>query len=109
MGWIVLIVLGGVAAYVMKPDERRHVAQKAVRPLEDLWFSYQDDRGRPDEFRDGLHARTRWPLATWTLLGGMLFLQRGLFGLVVDAVAFTQPAVLVERMLGHTALVAVFV
>jgi rhomboid protease GluP len=68
MGWLVLIVLGGVAAYAMKPDERLRFARTALRPIEDLWFAHQSERGRPDEFRDALRARTPLPLATWTIL-----------------------------------------
>lgn len=68
MGWVVvLIVLGGVAAYVMRPDERLRVARAVLRPVEDVWSAIQDERARPDPFRDALHARTRWPLATWTI------------------------------------------
>jgi hypothetical protein len=108
MGWLVLLVLGGVAAYVMKPHERRDVARKALRPVEDLWFAYQDDRAKPDEFRDALRARTRWPLATWALVAATVFVQRGVFALLVDVAGLVQPAVLIERLLGHTALLVVF-
>jgi rhomboid protease GluP len=68
MTWVVLLVLGGVAAYVMKPEERARVARRALGYVERLWFAYQDERARPDAFRDALRARTRWPLVTWTLL-----------------------------------------
>jgi membrane associated rhomboid family serine protease len=74
MGWLALIVLGGVAVYVMKPDERRRVARAMLRPIEDLWFAHQDDLARPDEFREALRARTRWPFATWTILATYVFL-----------------------------------
>ena len=139
---LVLLVLGGVAAYVMKPDERRLVARAALRPIEDYWFAYQDERARPDEFGDALRARTRWPLATWTILaayvfvfvamgaghgdpgalaswGGSVaplttdgewwrlltasFVHAGFIALLVDVAGLTQPALLVERMLGHAA------
>src|SRR5690242_845217 len=108
MGWLVLIVLGGVAAYVMKPDERRKFARQALRPIQDFWFAYQDDRARPDEFRDALLARTRWPLATWALLATIAFVQRGVFALLFGVIGFAPPAILVERLLGHTALLVVF-
>jgi rhomboid protease GluP len=68
MALLVLLVLGGVAAYVMKPDERRRFARAALRPVEDYWFAYQDERARPDEFREALRTRTRWPVATWAIL-----------------------------------------
>lgn len=79
MGWLVLLVLGGVAAYVMRPDERKHAAAKALRPIEDLWFAIQDERARPDAFRDALRARTRWPVATWTIvvLNVLVFIAMG--------------------------------
>jgi hypothetical protein len=109
MGWLVLIVLGGVAAYVLKPDERRHVARATLRPIEDFWFAYQDERAKPDEFRDALHARTRWPIATWATLAATVVVQNGIFALLADVAGFLQPAVLVERLLGHTALLVLFV
>ena len=147
MGWLALVVVGCVAAYVMKPDERRRVARATLRPIEDLWFAYQDDLARPDEFRDALRARTRWPLATWTILTTYVFLfiamgtghddpdalvrwgasigplttsgewwrlvtasflHAGFVALIVDAAGLTQPASLVERMLGHTAFTIVY-
>jgi rhomboid protease GluP len=79
MGWLVLLVLGGAAAYVMRPDERTRAARKALRPIEDLWFAIQDERARPDAFRDALRARTRWPIATWTIvvLNVLLFIAMG--------------------------------
>jgi len=67
MGWLVLIVLGGVAVYVMRPEERLRVARAVLRPIEDAWFAVQDERAKKDPFRDALQARTRWPLATWTI------------------------------------------
>jgi membrane associated rhomboid family serine protease len=144
---LVLLVLGGVAAYVMKPDERRRAALAALRPIEDYWFAYQDERAGPDEFRDALRARTRWPLATWTILaayafvfvatgagqgdagalaswGGSVaplttdgewwrlltasFVHAGFIALLVDVAGLTQPALLVERMLGHAAFAVVY-
>lgn len=79
MGFVVLLVLAAVAAYVMKPDERRRAAAAALRPLEDLWFAYQDERARPDAFQDALRARTRWPIATWAILTvyGFVFVAMG--------------------------------
>lgn len=109
MGWLVLVVLGGVAAYVLKPDERRRVARATLRPIEDAFFAYQDERARPDEFRDALRARARWPIATWASLAATAFIQRGAFGLLVGVAGLAQPALLVERMLGHTALIVLFV
>jgi rhomboid protease GluP len=146
MGLLVLIVLGGVAAYVMKPDERLRVARAGLRLVENSWFAYQDDRAKPDEFRDALRARTRWPLATWTVLaayalvfvsmggvrdagalvrwGGAIapqatdgewwrlftasFVHAGFIALLVDAAGLTQPAVLVERVLGHAAFAILY-
>lgn len=147
MGLLVLIVLGGVAAYVMKPDERLRVARAGLRLVENSWFAYQDDRTKPDEFRDALRARTRWPLATWAILaayalvfvsmgavggdagalvrwGGAVapqttdgewwrlvtasFVHAGFIALLVDAAGLTQPAVLVERILGHAAFAVLY-
>ena len=146
MGWLVLFVLGGVAVYVMRPDERLRVARAALRRVEDVWFAIQDERGRPDPFRDALRARTRWPLVTWTIAalnvvifvamgwhsdpdtlvrwGGSVgtlttggewwrlltspFVHAGFLALVVDIIGLLQPAMLLERILGHTALAAVF-
>src|SRR5262252_6755307 len=67
MGWLVLIVLGGVAVYVMRPEERIRIARAVLRPIEDVWFAIQDERARKDPFRDALQARTRLPLAAWTI------------------------------------------
>lgn len=79
MGWLVLIVLGGVAAYVMKPEERMRVVRAGLRLIEDSWFAFQDDRAKPDQFRDALRARTRWPVATWAILAayGLVFVSMG--------------------------------
>jgi rhomboid protease GluP len=68
MTLIVLLLLAGVGAYVMKPDERLRYAGIVLRPIEGFWFSYKEGRGRPDEFRDALRARTGRPLATWAIL-----------------------------------------
>src|SRR5215471_2353807 len=116
MGWLlVLLVLGGVAAYVMKPDERLRVARATLRPIEDFWFAYQDDRARPDEFRDALHARTRWPLVTGLVVAAQFavyaespYTHPGFFATLLEILAVIQPALLVERILGHTALGVLF-
>lgn len=68
MGLLVLLVLGGVALYVMRPAERIRIARTVLRPIEDAWFAIQDERARKDPFRDALDARTRWPLITWTIV-----------------------------------------
>lgn len=116
MGWLVLIVLASVAAYVMKPDERLRVAKKTLRPIEDLWFAYQDDRARPDAFRDALQERTRWPIVTalilavdFTIYVASPFAHPGFFGTLVGVLAIVQAALLVERILGHTAAGVLFV
>ena len=79
MGWLVLLVLGGVGVYVMKPDERIRVVRAVLRPIEDVWFAIQDERARKDPLRDALGARTRWPLITWTIaaLNAVIFIMGG--------------------------------
>jgi membrane associated rhomboid family serine protease len=78
MGWLVLIVLGAVAVYVMKPDERVRAAQKWLGPARDFIIAAQEENARPDEFRDALRERTRWPLVTWVIAAAnvVLFLMR---------------------------------
>jgi len=78
MGWFVLIVIGGVAAYVMTPQERVRAARKVLGPVHDFLIEIRDQNGRPDEFRDALRARTRWPLVTWIIVAAnlVLFLMR---------------------------------
>ncbi|HEX4566544.1 MAG TPA: rhomboid family intramembrane serine protease [Vicinamibacterales bacterium] len=90
MGLLVLIVLGGVAAYVMKPDERLRVARAGLRLVENSWFAYQDDRAKPDEFREALRARTRWPLATWTILAAYALVFVSMGGVRGDAGALVR-------------------
>ncbi len=146
MGWLVLLVLGGVAAYVMSPDERTRAARTALRLIEDVWFAFQDERAKPDPFRDALRARTRWPVVTWLIVaanvlvfiamgaggdaativrwGGNIapqttsgdwwrlltaaFVHAGFIALFVDLIGLTQIALLLERLVGHLALAAVF-
>jgi len=147
MALIVLLVLGGVAVYVMKPDERKRVAARVLRPVENFWFAVQDDRAKPDPFRDALRERTKWPVVTWAIVvvnvlvflaigtghgdpaalvgwGASVaptttsgewwrlvtasFVQAGFFALLVNMIGLLQPAMLLEQMLGHAALAAVF-
>src|SRR5215472_2746155 len=144
---IVLLLLGGVGLYVMKPDERKRFLARVLRPVEDFWFAVQDDRAKPDPFRDVLIERTRWPLVTWAIVilnvliflaigtrhgdpaallgwgasvapvttsGGWWrlvtasFVQAGFFAVLVAASGRLQPGMLLERMVGHVALAAVF-
>src|SRR5215471_4398111 len=116
MGWLlVLLVLGGVAAYVMKPDERLRVARATLRPIEDFWFAYQDERARPDEFRDALRARTRWPIVTGVIVAAQFtvfvsspYAHPGFFATLVEILGVIQAALLVERILGHVAVGVLF-
>jgi len=68
MGWLVLIILGAVAFYVMKPEERTRVAARVAGPARQFARAVVEDFARPDPFRDALRQRTRWVLATPTIV-----------------------------------------
>jgi rhomboid protease GluP len=79
MGLLVLLVLGGVGVYVMKPEERLRAARAVLRPIEDVWFAVQDERARKDPFRDALSARTPRPVLAWTIaaMNAVIFVMGG--------------------------------
>jgi rhomboid protease GluP len=79
MGLLVLLVLGGVGVYAMRPEERIRVARAVLRPIEDVWFAIQDERARKDPFRDALSARTPRPVLTWTIaaVNAVIFVMGG--------------------------------
>lgn len=64
MFWLAVIVIGGYAVYVMRPDERRRVLVKADELLATALHALRQRQHEPDAFREALRARTRRPVAT---------------------------------------------
>jgi rhomboid protease GluP len=65
---LALLVIAGLAVYVMKPDERRRLFQSgmgAVRQASQGAIQQHRDRS---PFREALHARTPWPIVTPALV-----------------------------------------
>ena len=87
-----LLVIGGFALYVMKPEERMRLLQRVVaaaRQAADAAIQYHRER---DEFREALDARTPWPIVTMALVA----LNAGVFiGMVFGTGAMADPATLV--------------
>lgn len=61
MSFLVLLVIGGYAVYVMSPDERLKLARRIQGVLRQ--GAAIAHRG-PEPFRDGLRARTTWAVVT---------------------------------------------
>jgi membrane associated rhomboid family serine protease len=87
-----LLVIAGIAIYVMKPEERLRLlrlGQAAVRQAADSAIQYHRER---DPFREALDARTPWPVVTLALVA----LNAGVFiGMLFGAGAMADPATLV--------------
>jgi rhomboid protease GluP len=63
-----LLVISGIAIYVMTPEERVRLLRPGldnVRQAADAAIQYHRER---DPFREALHARTRWPMVTLALV-----------------------------------------
>ncbi len=87
-----LLVIGGFALYVMKPEERLRLLQRVLataRQAADAAIQYHRER---DAFREALDARTPWPIVTMALVA----LNAGVFiGMVFGTGAMADPATLV--------------
>src|SRR5438128_2083725 len=81
MLWLALIVIGGFAVYVMRPDERTRLVDTADRMLVVAWEAFRRRRGKHDSFRDALDARTRAPFLT----AAVVLLNLAIFGLMLAA------------------------
>ena len=86
---LAVLVIGGFAVYVMKPDERVKLLQRGVaaaREAADAAVQYHRER---DAFREALHTRTPWPI----VLPVLVALNAGVFiGMIFGAGAIADPA-----------------
>ena len=89
---LAVLVIGGFAVYVMKPDERVKLLQRGVaaaREAADLAVQYHRER---DAFREALHTRTPWPI----VLPVLVAVNAGVFiGMIFGAGAIADPETLV--------------
>jgi membrane associated rhomboid family serine protease len=147
---VALLVIGGFAVYVMKPEERVRLLQSVLAALrQGADRAVQHHRER-DPFRAALHARTPWPIATpalaavnvgvflamaagagaladhdtlvawggsvgprtangeWWRLVTAMFVHTGFWHLVANMAGLVPLGVLLERLVGHFALAAVY-
>ena len=145
-----LLVIGGFALYVMKPEERVRLFQRvlaAAREAAEAAVRYQRER---DPFREALYARTKRPIVTlalvalnagvfigmvfgagamadpatlvawggnvgplttngeWWRLVTAMFVHTGFWHLVINIAGLAQLGVMLERLVGHFALAAVY-
>jgi rhomboid protease GluP len=89
---LAVLVIGGFAVYVMKPDERVKLLQRgqaAARQAAELAVEYHRNR---DAFREALHTRTPRPI----VLPVLVAVNAGIFiGMIFGAGAIADPATLV--------------
>jgi membrane associated rhomboid family serine protease len=78
MTFIVLLVIGGYAVYVMSPDERLKLARRAEGLARHGAETLAERHRTPEPFRDALRARTPWALVT----GAVVFLSVTVYLLV---------------------------
>lgn len=146
-----LLVIGGFALYVMKPEERVRLFQRvlaAAREAAEAAVRYHRER---DPFREALYTRTKWAIVTlalvalnagvfigmvfgagamadpatlvawggnvgplttngeWWRLVTAMFVHTGFWHLVINIAGLAQLGVMLERLVGHFALAAVYV
>ena len=89
---LVILVIGGYAIYVMKPEERL----KLLRTLEDKFWVAKDTatavRAQDEPFRQALSQRTPWPIVTPAIiaLSVLVFL-----GMLMGRGAMSDPETIV--------------
>lgn len=64
MTFLVLLVIGGYAVYVMSPEERLKLAKPLQGVLRQGAALAEERHHRPEPFRDALRARTPWAVVT---------------------------------------------
>jgi membrane associated rhomboid family serine protease len=90
---IPLVILAGVALYLMTPDERRRLANGLLGLANSGIRSLAESSIRHDPFDDFLRSRTRWPVVTLLLL----VLHVVTFAaMVMDPGAVGEPEVLIR-------------
>ena len=65
---VVLIVLGGYALYVLRPEERTRLLRAVMPALRELKDAATHRRPECEAFREAIRARTRWALVTPALI-----------------------------------------
>src|SRR2546425_3302836 len=65
---VVLIVLGGYALYVLRPEERTRLRRAVMPALRELKDAATHRRPECEAFREAIRARTRWALVTPVLI-----------------------------------------
>jgi membrane associated rhomboid family serine protease len=134
---ILLLILGGVAAYCTTPEEKARFLKiaKAIAQLTFRIVTLQDLQEHP--FYGALHGRTKWavitpaicvlnvlvfligpdistddPLQTlngqWWRLATSVFVHSGFFHLLVNLVGLLQLGLILERIVGSIAFASVY-
>ena len=92
MLWLAIVVVGGYAVFVMRPDERARALAKAARMVVGARDAYASRRAGPDAFREALAARSGRPFVA----ASVLLVNAALFAsMLAGAGRLDDPATLV--------------
>jgi rhomboid protease GluP len=87
-----LLIIAGLAIYVMKPEERLRLFRTGLASVRQVADKAAHSQRESDPFSDALRARTPWPIVTLALVG----LNAAIFlGMLLGAGAMADPATLV--------------
>jgi hypothetical protein len=87
-----LLIIAGLAIYVMKPEERLRLFRTGLASVRHVADKAAHSQRESDPFSDALRARTPWPIVTLALVG----LNAAIFlGMLLGAGAMADPATLV--------------